>query len=100
MSSGTQIIKNGAVTGTGASLDVRTVGFRPRRVTLINLTGLVTAEWTDSMTEGRGIKRVTAGDMTQIAAAAGITPLSDGFRLGTDADVNVSGEVIHWIAQE
>ena len=52
------------------------------------------------MTEGRGIKPVTAGDMTQIAASAGITPLSDGFRLGTDADVNVAGEVIHWVAQE
>lgn len=100
MSSGVQLSKNGAVTGTGANLDVRTIGFRPRRVELINLSGLVTAEWTDTMTEGRGIKRVTAGDMTQIAALAGITPLSDGFRIGADADVNVSGEVIHWVAHE
>ena len=100
MSSGVQLSKNGAVTGTGANLDVRTVGFRPRRVQLLNLGGLVTADWTDSMTEGRGLKRVTAGDMTQIAAGAGVTPLSDGFRIGTDADLNVAGEVIHWVAHE
>jgi hypothetical protein len=100
MSSGVQLSKNGAVTGTGANLDVLTVGFRPRRVQLINLGGLVTAEWLDSMTEGRGVKRVTAGDMTQIAAAAGITPLSNGFRIGNDADVNVAGELIHWVAFE
>lgn len=98
MSSGVQLSKNGAVKGTGANLDVRTVGFRPRRVDLINLTGLVTAVWFDTMANAAGIKRVTAGDMT--AMTAGITPLSDGFRIGTDADLNVSGEVIHWVAHE
>lgn len=100
MSSGVQLSKNGAVTGTLADLDVRTVGFKPRRVRLINEGGLVTAEWNDTMTEGRGFKRVTAGDMTQIAAGEGITPLSDGFRIGADADVNASGELIHWEAHE
>jgi hypothetical protein len=98
MSSGVQLTKNGAITGTGANLDVRTVGFRPRRVELINLTGLVTAEWVDTMADGTGIKRVTAGDMT--AMTVGITPLSDGFRIGTDADVNGAGEQIHWVAHE
>ena len=100
MSSGVQVTKNGAFTGTGATINVTSVGFKPRRVQLINEGGLVTADWTDSMTEGRGFKRVTAGDMTQIAAAAGITPLANGFRVGTDADVNVSGEKVHWVAFE
>jgi hypothetical protein len=100
MSSGTQITKNGAITGTGANLDVTTVGFRPRRVELIDQTGLATAVWTDSMAEGRGFKRVTAGDMTQMAAAAGITPLANGFRIGTDATMNAAGHLIHWIAFE
>lgn len=100
MSSGTQLSKNGAVTGTGANLDVRTVGYRPRRVELVNEGGLVTAIWTDTMTEGRGFKRVTAGDMTQVAAGLGITPLSNGFRIGADTDVNVDGEKIHWVAHE
>ncbi len=98
MSSGVQVSKNGAVTGTGANLDIRVVGFRPRRVELVNLTGLVTAYWADTMADGTGIKRVTAGDMT--AMVAGITPLSDGFRIGTDADLNVAGEIVHWTAHE
>ena len=100
MSSGVQLSKNGAVVGTGADLDVTTVGYRPRRVELVNETGLVTAVWTDSMTEGRGFKRVTAGTMSQMAAGEGITPLSNGFRIGADADVNVDGEKVHWVAHE
>lgn len=98
MSSGVQLSKNGAVIGTGANLDVRTVGYRPRRVELFNETGLVTAVWTDSMADAAGIKRITAGDATVMTA--GVTPLSDGFRIGTDADVNAVGEVIHWVAHE
>lgn len=98
MSSGVQLSKNGAVLGTGANLDVRTVGFRPRRVELFNEGGLVTAIWTDSMADAAGIKRVTAGDATVMSA--GVTPLSDGFRIGTDADVNAAGELIHWVAHE
>jgi len=100
MSSGVQLSKNGAVIGSGADLDVRTVGYKPRRVELVNEDGLVTAEWNDCMTEGRGFKRVTAGTMSQIGVGLGITPLSDGFRIGADTDVNVSGEKISWVAHE
>ena len=100
MSSGTQIIKNGAIRGTGAQLDVRTVGFRPRRVELINENGLVHAIWTDTMVEGRGFKTVTGGTLSALAAGEGITPLSNGFRIGADTDLNVDGELIHWTAQE
>lgn len=100
MSSGVQLSKNGAVYGTGANLDVKTIGYKPRRVELVNETGLVTAIWTDTMTEGRGFKRVTAGTMSQMAAGEGITPLSNGFRIGVDADVNVADELIHWVAHE
>lgn len=100
MSSGTQLIKNGTVIGTGANLDVLTVGYRPRRVELLNETGLAFAVWTDTMTEGRGIKRITAGTSSLCAAGQGITPLANGFRIGADADLNVEGERIHWTAQE
>lgn len=100
MSSGTQIRKHGAIKGTGANLDVRTVGFRPRSVDLYNETGLVIAHWTETMTQGRGMKQITAGTMSVIGAGLGITPLSDGFRIGADTDVNVAGELIHWVANE
>jgi hypothetical protein len=100
MSSGVQLSKSGAVKGTGANLDVTSVGFRPRRVELFNNDGLVTAVWTDSMAEGRGHKRITAGTMSVIGVGLGVTPLANGFRIGADTDVNVSGEVIHWAAHE
>jgi hypothetical protein len=100
MSSGTQLIKNGAVNGTGQAIDVTSVGYRPRRVQLFNEGGLVVATWTDTMTEGRGFKQVTAGTVSIMTAGQGITPLATGFRIGVDADVNVAGEKIHWTAQE
>lgn len=98
MSSGVQLSKNGAFYGTGANIDVRTVGFRPRRVELFNEDGLAKAVWTDDMANAAGLKQITAGTMSKMTA--GITPLSDGFRLGTDADMNVSGEKVYWVAHE
>ena len=99
MSSGVQLSKNGAVTGTGASLNVTSVGFRPRRVTLFNSGGLATSEWTDSMADASALKRVTAGTLT-FPLTLGITPLANGFTIGADTDINVSGELIHWVAFE
>lgn len=98
MSSGVQLSKNGAFTGTGAELEEKTVGFRPRRVELFNETGLATAVWTDTMSDGKGFKRVTAGTMSEMTL--GITPLSNGFKLGADIDMNVLGEKVHWVAHE
>lgn len=99
MSSGVTRRVTGAVEGTGALINVRTVGFRPRRVTLLNVDGLVTAEWQDTMADDSMIKRVTAGTMTA-PTSDGIIPLSDGFSIGVDADVNAAGEVIHFSAEE
>lgn len=100
MSSGVQRSINGAVNGANAAdVDVTTVGFRPRRVTLMNETGLATAEWTDSMADGEMLKRVTSGTQTKVTAT-GITPLANGFRIGQDADINVVDELIHFVAHE
>ncbi len=99
MSSGVQLSKNGSVNGTGALINVTTVGFRPRRVRLVNITGLVTAEWNDAMADDSVVKRVTSGTMTA-PTSNGIIPLANGFSIGTDADVNASGELIHWEAHE
>lgn len=101
MSSGVQLKKNGAVVGTGANLDVRTVGYRPRSVRVFNLgAGLASGEWFDSMPDGSVIKRVTAGTMSLVTGGNGITPLADGFRIGADANLNVTGQTIHWEAHE
>lgn len=99
MGSGVTRIMTGSCVGTGSAMNIDSVGFRPRRVVLENVTGLVTASWTDNMADASAVKRVTAGDMTFITTL-GVTPRAKGFTIGADTDINVSGEVIHWTAFE
>lgn len=98
MASGVERTVCGAVKGTGSNLDVRTVGFRPKVVELLNITGLVKANWSESMADAAAMKQVTAGTISAITTG-GVTPLSDGFRIGADTDINVSNEIIHWVAR-
>jgi len=99
MASGVSRVMTGSVLGTGADLDVRTVGFRPSVVQLINEASSDKLTWTDKMADGAGHKQLAAGASSFITTL-GITPLSDGFRLGVDADLNVADELVHWIAYE
>ena len=99
MSSGVSRKITGAVTGTGSLINVKTVGFRPRMVELINTGGLVSGVWTDSMADASVAKRVTAGTLS-FPTSGGVTPLADGFSLGTDSDLNAAGELVHYIAYE
>jgi hypothetical protein len=92
-------VVRGAFDGTGAQLDVRTVGFRPRAVKLLNSEGLCTLNWHSPMPDASGYKTITAGTESFITSN-GITPLSDGFRLGADADLNVAGELVYYEATE
>lgn len=86
----------GSFVGTGSSLDVETVGFKPRYVRIVNVTDPGTLEWFDSMADDAGAKHVDATGTT--LSANGITPTDEGFTLGADADMNVSGEVCHFVA--
>lgn len=99
MSSGVQRTVRGAFDGTGAQKDVRTVGFRPSKVKLLNSEGLCTLEWFAPMPDASGYKTITAGTESFITSL-GITPLSDGFRLGADTDLNVAGELVYYEAVE
>jgi hypothetical protein len=94
MSSSAAKTHQGSFVGTGAELDVRKVGFRPRSVRLYNRDGLASAVFIDGMADGTGLKTITAGTMS--AMTVGITPLSDGFRLGADTDLNVAGETVFY----
>ena len=98
MASGGARVIRGSFVGTGAQLDIRTIGFRPRAIKLWNQSAPASAEWIEGMADAKGIKRVTAGDASEMSA--GITPLSDGFRLGTDADLNTDTEVVYYEATE
>lgn len=99
----------GTVEGTAAEIKVP-LEFAPRKVELLNVDGLVTALWTDTMPAGAAVKRVTAGTMTYVVTG-GVTrvpqqELDDGqdpgrgFTIGTDADINAAGETIHYVAYE
>lgn len=96
MASGANKVFRGSFLGTGAEIDVRTVGFRPRSVHLVNQGGLAMATWLEGMADAGGVKEITAG--TKSVMTAGVTPLSDGFRLGADGDMNVSGEKVFFEA--
>lgn len=98
MSGGTRI-KAGAIYGTGADLTVRTIGFRPKVVRIFNQTDLSKADWTESMADDSAMKQITAGTITFITTN-GITPLSNGFGLGADAELNADGDLIHYVAEE
>lgn len=99
MASGGSRKMTGSFVGTGADLEVRTVGFRPKHVQIINIGGLCTAEWVAGMADDSMVLRVTAGTMT-VPTTNGITPLSDGFAVGANADLNVSGELCRWVATD
>ncbi len=99
MASGSARVVTGSLLGTGASRDVKTVGFRPKKVVVTNITGSSEAqlEWTDAMPDASAVKTAAAGTRTFITTL-GITPLADGFTLGADTDVNVDTEKVYWEA--
>ena len=98
MSSGQDRSFYGSFEGTGGLLPVNIVGFRPSEVEVLNVDGLATMKWRESMPDASALKEVTAGTKT-FETVNGITPLAGGFSLGADADVNVSGEVVHFVAR-
>lgn len=99
MASGGTRIKNGSIVGTGSAINIRTVGFRSSKVELINKDSSDKLTWTDKMPDASGHKQIAAGTSSFITSN-GITPLSDGFTIGADTDLNVASETIYWTAHE
>lgn len=100
MSSGVTRLITGAFKGAGsADVDIETIGFRPRRVELVSEDDLASAVHQDSMADGEMIKTITAGTMSKVTTT-GITLLDKGFRLGQDANMNVDGDLVHYVAYE
>ena len=97
MGSGAQRVATGVIRGTGADLDIHKVGFRPGTVEVWNVAagGLVKGYWQDTMPDDSMFKTAIDGTNT-FPTSNGITPLADGFSLGADTDMNVSGETVHY----
>lgn len=91
-------------TGTGAAITFDDIGFTPTAVEVMvagrSVTGGVLFFWTDKMANGAGYKLVVGSSVTFSAiSSGGVTPLPNGFILGADTDVNVSGEVMQIIVR-
>jgi hypothetical protein len=101
MSSGARKKYRGSFIGTGAQLDIKFPGFRPAEVTLENVgAGLSTAHWHSEMPDGSMTKEITAGTMSFVTGGNGVTPLSNGFRLGADANLNIAGQLVYFTCEE
>lgn len=98
MSSGAPRVFRGSFIGTGASLDIRVVGFRPGKLTIFNTAGEVKAEWINEMPDASMM--IDDGAGVDFVSVDGITPLSDGFTVGANADLNVDGELCVYEASE
>lgn len=103
MSSGVQRTQFGAFTADGNAHTVSTVGFKPRKVVVRNVTGLVVGVWTESMPDAAALLTIDSGaastDLSYITTD-GITPTNTGFTVGANADLNANAEVLHWEAHE
>jgi len=103
MASGVSRVKTGAFFGTGAALNVDSVGFMPQRIELLNEDGNCDAVWTKQMADASMRKIVDSGAGTtdiSMETTNGITPRAAGFSLGADTDLNVDGEKVIFTAYE
>jgi len=83
-------------TGTAAAFNI-TTGFQPRYVRVVNETSGDQIEWFEGMADAEGFKRVAAGTGAMVTTL-GITPLTYGFTVGLDIDINVTSQQLSWMA--
>lgn len=91
----------GTHTGDGNAKNV-SIGFKPKKVMVYNITDGISWEWTDTMAAAKGVKVTNDGTTTYeasngISHYAGSTTASEGFTLGTG--VNLNAKELHWTAQ-
>lgn len=98
MASGFRASARGSFVSDGNARDVKVPGFKPAKVELYGSQGDV-AVWLDGMPDAYMHKRTAAGTGT-LATSGGVTPLSGGFTIGVDSDINNSTETIYWYAEE
>ena len=95
----------GALKATNADLYVRTLGFRPVRLRVTNLSNQIEVEWHAGLAEGKNLKRVAAGDLS-VLSSGGVVPVdadsngNPGFKVPAAlADINdTTTEDLAWEA--
>lgn len=90
-------VVTGQFTATGAGLSIKTVGFRIKSLDMY--VGGLFAHWQKDMADDSMYKRLANGTGS-LVTSGGITPTTthDGFTLGADADINVNGAVVNYVA--
>lgn len=68
------LYRAGGVKATNADLYVRTLGFRPTKLKVTNLTNQVEVEWHAGLAEGKNLKRIADGTLS-VVASGGIAPV-------------------------
>lgn len=87
---------SGGYAADGVARTIETLGFRPQYIKFINLTTGATAEWTDKMDDLTVVTHDSGTDA--IDTAQGVTRLTDGFSIGTNAVINNSGDDMRYVA--
>ena len=95
MSGGSLPTITGTYIGTGALIEIKTPGFRPKRVELINMTTASYNVHTDKMDAGTGLSIAAAA---AVVGSQFVTLTDDGFNVGTNAAINSLGEQVQFVA--
>src|SRR5512144_116506 len=87
--------------GNGAAKTV-SLGFKPKRVTVYDVTNNLTFIWTNTMADASAIKTIADGTQSLVAADmitpfAGSASASAGFTMG--ATLYANGAVLHYVAE-
>lgn len=94
-------LSKGTQDGTGALIEIN-CGFVPSKVDVYNTEGDAILLWVDGMGSGKGYKILGTGLGALIASGGIILSVETddfiGFSIGADADVNVNGEELTWVA--
>jgi len=95
-------IQVGTVEGTGAAINIE-LGFEPDWIEVQNIDGNAAGKWSSNMPAASMVKR-TAGTFSK-PTTNGISPYAGvrgtaakGFTIGADADLNVDGETLVYVA--
>ncbi len=76
---------NTAIAGAASAVTIPAIGFRARKVVVVNMSTAGSLEWKEGMPDASGIKVVTGGAQTVITSN-GITVNADtSITIGTDA---------------
>lgn len=88
-------VRTGTYTGTGAAKTV-VVGHKPKKVLIFNASDPAIAVHLDTMAAASFMSQEDGS--TAFVTSQGVTLTDTGFTVGTNAQINASGDTIHWEA--